>query len=218
VAVTDQIQPAPTGRSKCRGCGRGIAKGELRFGESLPNPYGEGEALHWFHVQCAACMRPQKFLATLDAASEPIDDAEVLRALARESTAHPRLERLASAERAPSGRAHCRLCRELIEKGHWRLNLQQFEEGRMGPSGSIHVECAEAYFGTADVLDRVARLTPALTAADKEDLAAALAVQRPHVESEAAAADEAPGAGQSGGDTGDGQADGESAPRRPHGP
>lgn len=153
-------------------------QGEWRFGESLPNPYAEGEALYWFHLACAACMRGEKLLAALDAASEPIAEREQLRALAEASRAHPRLERLASAERAPSGRAHCRLCRELIEKGHWRLSLQAFEEGRMSPIGSIHLECAEAYFGTADILERIQRLTPGLDDAQRDDLAQSLATQR----------------------------------------
>ena len=48
------FEPAPTGRAKCRGCGRAIAKGELRFGERLPNPFAEGEMTLWFHPLCAA--------------------------------------------------------------------------------------------------------------------------------------------------------------------
>jgi hypothetical protein len=27
----------------------GLQKGELRFGEALPNQFGEGEVTHWFH-------------------------------------------------------------------------------------------------------------------------------------------------------------------------
>ena len=37
------FEPAATGRSKCRGCKQPLGKGELRFGEGLPNPFGEGE-------------------------------------------------------------------------------------------------------------------------------------------------------------------------------
>ena len=41
------IEPASSGRAKCRGCGRAIAKGELRLGERLPNPFtDEGEMTH----------------------------------------------------------------------------------------------------------------------------------------------------------------------------
>ncbi len=52
------FEPAPTGRAKCRGCGRPIEKGEARFGERIPNPFAEGETTLWFHPLCAAYKRP----------------------------------------------------------------------------------------------------------------------------------------------------------------
>ena len=56
---------APTGRAKCRGCGRPIAAGSLRLGERLPNPFADdgGEMTHWFHPACGAFRRPEAFLA-----------------------------------------------------------------------------------------------------------------------------------------------------------
>src|SRR4051812_24074087 len=108
------IERASSGRAKCRGCGQGIAKGEERFGEALPNAYGEGESLFWFHLRCAACCRPESLLAFLEQgqATLPEGSAE-LSALAREGVAQPRLSRILRAERASSGRARCRHCREL---------------------------------------------------------------------------------------------------------
>ena len=50
----DVIEPAPSGRSKCRGCQRKIDKGELRYGEAVPNAFGAGDALHWYHPRCGA--------------------------------------------------------------------------------------------------------------------------------------------------------------------
>lgn len=186
------IEPATTGRAKCRGCGRPIAARELRFGEALPNPYAEGEALYWFHVPCAALMRPEKALPAIAQSSVPIEERDWLEAAARVGVEHHRLPRLARAERAASGRAHCRLCRELIEKGKFRLGLQMFEEGRFTPIGTIHLGCAEAYFGTADILGRIQRLTPGLEAADLAELEAELRVQRPApVEIESPAATDA---------------------------
>jgi hypothetical protein len=166
--VADVLELASSGRAKCRGCGRAIAKGELRFGESLPNAYAEGEALYWFHPVCAACMRPEKLGALLGAFEGNIEDREWLRRTADFGAAHRRLQRLVRAERASSGRAHCRQCRDLIAKGVFRVALQMFEEGRMSPIGYIHVGCAEPYFGTRDILDRVRRLTPELS---EEELA-----------------------------------------------
>ncbi|HEY3236720.1 MAG TPA: PARP-type zinc finger-containing protein, partial [Polyangiaceae bacterium] len=60
------IERASSGRAKCRVCGQAIAKGEERLGEALPNAYGEGESLFWFHLGCAACCRPESFLGVLE--------------------------------------------------------------------------------------------------------------------------------------------------------
>jgi hypothetical protein len=177
--VPDSIQAAPTGRAKCRGCGNAIAKGELRFGESGPNTYGEGEATSWFHLHCGALMRPEKLLPVLEAGADAGLERDWLEAQARLGLEHHRLPRLLRAERASSGRATCRSCRELIAKGEWRFALQMFEEGRMSPMGFVHAACAEAYFGTADVLARAERLSPDLSVDDVAELTKALAEQRP---------------------------------------
>jgi len=177
--VPDSIQPAPTGRAKCRGCGNTIAKGELRFGETGPNSYGEGEATSWFHVACAALMRPDKLEPVLQTFAEELPERAWLSETVREGLAHQRLPRLVRVERASSGRATCRSCRELIQKGDWRFALQMFEEGRPNPIGTIHVACAEAYFGTADVLGRAQRLTSDLSQVDSAELEKALSEQRP---------------------------------------
>lgn len=177
--VPDSIQPAPTGRAKCRGCGNAIAKAELRFGETGPNSYGEGEATSWFHLTCAALMRPEKALPVIESSSDEIADRAWLTEHARRAIEHPRLTRLTRVERASSGRATCRSCRELIAKGEWRFVLQMFEEGRPNPIGTIHATCAEAYFDTADVLERARRLTPDLSESDVAELQKALAEQRP---------------------------------------
>jgi len=177
--VPDSIQAAPTGRAKCRGCGNAIAKGELRFGETGPNSFGEGEATSWFHLACSALMRPEKLQPVLEATTAELPERAWLAETARVGVEHHRLPRLVRAERASSGRAHCRSCRELIAKGDWRFALQMFEEGRPTPIGTIHVTCAEAYFGTADVLERARRLTPDLSDPELADLRKALSEQRP---------------------------------------
>ena len=178
-AVPDSIQPAPTGRAKCKGCGNAIAKAELRFGETGPNSFGEGEATSWFHLACGALMRPEKLLPVLEASTDEVRERAWLGETARFGVEHRRLPRLVRAERASSGRAHCRSCRELIGKGEWRFALQKFEEGRANPIGTIHASCAEAYFGTTDVLERAQRLTPDFNEADVADLKQALSQQRP---------------------------------------
>lgn len=168
------IEPASSGRAKCRGCGKRIAAGTLRFGEVLPNPFADGETTHWFHPDCAAFKRPEPFLEALASRAEPLPDAERLESEARLGTAHRRLPRIDGAERAPSARAQCRSCRTTIEKGTWRIALVFYEDGRFAPAGSIHARCAAPYFETTDVLPRLRRFSPGLGDADLGELQAEL--------------------------------------------
>jgi len=149
------IERASTGRAKCRACGQPIAKGEERFGEALPNAYGEGESLFWFHLRCAVCSRPESVLPVLSQSQVAPDEREALSALAQDGVRQPRLTRIGKAERATSGRARCRHCRELIEQGSWRLSLQGFEEGRFNAMGMIHAGCAVHYFGVEPAPERL---------------------------------------------------------------
>ncbi|MEI9951762.1 MAG: hypothetical protein WDO74_22980 [Pseudomonadota bacterium] len=149
------IERASSGRAKCRACAQAIAKGEQRFGEALPNAYGDGESLFWFHLRCAACCRPESLLAVLDQGQAGLAESAELSALAQGGVAQPRLSRILRAERASSGRARCRHCRELIEQGAWRVALQMFEEGRFNSIGTIHAGCAVHYFGQEPTLERL---------------------------------------------------------------
>lgn len=166
------IEPAATGRSKCRGCGEAIAAGVLRFGETVPNAFGEGDATHWFHLDCGALRRPQAFLEALDSAPAAIDDAERLRAQARSGIENERLTRINGAERDKSGRAQCRSCKATIAKGAWRIPLVFYEadQGRFMPSGFIHPGCSQAYFETTDVMPRVQRFAKGLAEADLAEI------------------------------------------------
>jgi hypothetical protein len=173
--VPHTIERAASGRAKCRGCGEPVAAGELRFGERLPNPFADGELTHWFHIHCAAYKRPEPFLETLKDVAEPLDDRARLEAEATRGVAHARLSRIDGAERAPSGRAQCRSCRQPIEKGAWRIALVYYEDDRFQPSGSIHLRCAGPYFETTDVLDRVKHFSRGLSEEDLRQVGAELA-------------------------------------------
>jgi hypothetical protein len=170
--VPNAIETASSGRAKCRACGRTITKGELRFGEAVANAYAEGETLLWFHVPCGACARPEQLKATLEGATIEVPDRAWLERAIDLGVAHQRVQRIARAERASSGRATCRACRELIDKGELRIALQVFEESRMSPIGTIHATCAFPYFGTVDVVDRLERFSPGLSGLDLNELAA----------------------------------------------
>lgn len=176
------IEPATSARAKCRGCARTIAKGELRFGERLPNPFSEGnEMTHWFHLVCAAMKRPDVLLETLDydEMAGVTDKEAELRATATTGLEHRRLPRINGAERSPSGRARCRHCRETIDRDAWRIGLVFYEEGQFNPGGFIHASCALPYFETADaetadILPRIANFSPDLSGADLESLRLAI--------------------------------------------
>ena len=83
-------------------------------------------------------------------------------AAARVGVAHRRVPRVNGAQRAPTGRAKCRSCREPIAKESWRIPLVYFEDGRFEPSGFIHAACALSYFETLDILDRARHFSPDL--------------------------------------------------------
>ncbi|HSG64143.1 MAG TPA: hypothetical protein VLD39_04055 [Gammaproteobacteria bacterium] len=178
--MTQVIEHASSGRAKCRGCNAKIDKDALRFGERLPNAFGEGEATLWFHLSCAAYKRPEPFLELLDAgeaAAIPDDGRRAAAALvpvAKQGIEHRRLPRIDKVEQAPTGRARCRSCRELIDKGAWRIGLVFFEEYRFQPSGFIHATCAADYFGTTEIVDRMRHFNPQLSATDVEAVVAAL--------------------------------------------
>jgi|SRR5215470_14781980 len=168
------FEAAPSGRAKCRGCNRTIAKGEIRFGERLANPYAEGEMSLWFHPLCAAYKRPEPLLEALaEAAPELALEREKLSAAAHAALAHRRLPRIDGAQRAPSGQAKCRHCRQPIERGAWRIRLVFYEEGRFSPGGFLHVSCRHEYFENQEAWEALLHFSPDLTEEDREELARA---------------------------------------------
>jgi hypothetical protein len=167
---------ASSGRSKCRGCGRSIQREALRFGERLPNPFGEGEMTLWFHPACAAYKRPEPLLQALAETPENVPDRERLERAARGSLAHRRLPRIDGAERSPSAQAKCRSCRQPIERGSWRIRLVFYgEDGLFSPGGFVHLACRKAYFETSDVLDQLLHFSSALSDDEREELRRACA-------------------------------------------
>ena len=160
------FETASSGRSKCRGCGQTIAKGELRFGERLPNPFAEGEVTHWFHPACAAYKRPEPLLETLGGSQPQPPDPDALKGIAHRVLEHRRLQRIDGAERAPGGQAKCRHCKEPIERGAWRIRLVFHEEGQFSPGGFIHLSCRKDYFETPDILEHVLHFSRSLDAND----------------------------------------------------
>ena len=167
------FEPAASGRSRCRGCGRALARGEIRFGERLPNPYGEGEMTLWFHPLCAAYKRPEPMLEALAQAHGDQPDRAALERAAQASVANARLPRIDGAERA-KGQANCRQCHEPIPRGDWRIRLVSYDEGQFSPLGFIHVSCAHLYFETTAIVEPLMHFSAALSDPEREALRATI--------------------------------------------
>jgi ribosomal protein L37AE/L43A len=179
VVHRDSIETAATGRAKCRACKKPIEKGSLRFAESAPNPMTEGETKHYFHPLCAAERRSERMLAFLESHAEAIEGRDALVAAAALGVSQPRLQRLGQVERASSGRATCRHCRETIAKGALRVALQPMEEGRPTSWGFVHADCARGYTGVQPSLERLQRSSADLPREDWDELALALTKEVP---------------------------------------
>ena len=164
------FEPAASGRSKCRGCSLAIARGELRFGERLPNPFADGEMTIWFHPLCAAYKRPEPLLQGLSETAVAVPGREHLERAAQKQLAQRRLPRINGAERAPGSQAKCRHCRESIERGSWRIRLVFYEEGQFAPGGYVHLACRTDYFETDDLLEPLLHFSPDLVDSDREEL------------------------------------------------
>ena len=162
--MTHVVEEAKSGRSKCRGCGGGIARGEPRFGEVMPNPFADdADMTLWFHVTCGALRRPESFEEVLE---DPLVDKTQLQPLIEIAKEHYRVDRIAGVEQAASARARCRHCREPIARGLWRIPLVFFEEGMFNKSGFVHVTCARDYFETDAIMPWVAHFGGDLSADD----------------------------------------------------
>lgn len=173
------FEPASSGRSKCRGCGKQIAKGELRFGERLDNPFAVGTTMvHWYHPLCAAMKRPEPLLEALAGEDVPFDedDTENLKRIAELGAAHRRVPRIDGIQRSPNSRAKCRSCLEPIEKETWRIKLVFFatEVGMFNPSGYLHASCSGEYFETTDILDRIVHFSDELTEEELSEISGLL--------------------------------------------
>jgi len=171
--MANVLETASSGRAKCRGCGQAIARDELRFGERMPNPFGDGEMTWWFHPLCAAYKRPEPLLQAL-ATATALPDREKLERAATHGLAHRRAPRIDGAERSPSGQARCRHCKEPIARGEWRIRLVYYQEARFEPGGFVHLACREPYFETADLLDQVLHFSRALSQDERQELTRAL--------------------------------------------
>ena len=128
---------------------------------------------HWFHPWCAAFRRPESFIELIEGADAPaveLPERDAMLAEARLGAAHHRVPRVNVAERASSGRAACRACKQPIAKDSWRISLVFYEEGRFSPSGFVHIACAPAYLETSDIMRRLKHFSPAVSDAELAEI------------------------------------------------
>jgi hypothetical protein len=146
------IEVAKTGRSKCRSCRQAIAKDDLRFGEEVPNQFGDGPSTQWYHLVCAAKKRTNELKEAMAAYSGEIPNrAEVEEAM---KTPDPGQKTFPFAEWAPTGRSKCLACSEPIEKDTLRVAVErEVEVGGMARAGAgyLHPECAGEFVGDEEL-------------------------------------------------------------------
>ena len=142
-----KLEAARSSRSKCRTCRRAIDKDKLRLGILLDGPYGMGYL--WHHLTCAAKRKADdveeayKAKAWADGVEvPPIEDLRKLKEKAEEQKA--KRKEAPYVERAPSGRAKCKHCEELIEKDSMRVALLReviFGNQVRGAPVNVHPKC-----------------------------------------------------------------------------
>lgn len=157
-----KIEGARSSRSRCRTCKRKIDKGLLRLGVLLEGPYGTGYV--WHHLACAAKRRFEQVEEAygLEAWEEkpadlpPLDELRQLQEKAAEQ--RKKRKEIPVVEVAPSGRARCKHCEELIEKGNLRVVLARgvefYGQVRAAPI-NVHPECVVQELGQEDCMTEI---------------------------------------------------------------
>jgi poly [ADP-ribose] polymerase len=144
--MANVIEEAKSGRASCRTCKKPIAKGELRLGVETQTQFSDTPSLAWHHVLCAAAKLPVELKAALDeypgeVANRAELDAAMEQAI-KKGSAKP--AGFPYVDRAPTGRAKCMVCEQLIEKGSFRVAVErELELGAQVTRGAgyMHPAC-----------------------------------------------------------------------------
>jgi hypothetical protein len=188
------VEAAKSGRARCRTCGEGILKGDVRFGEEVPNAFSEsgGTTFHWHHLRCAAKKKPHELAEALKSFVGEVPEREEVERLIAENAPKQKPSTFPYAERAPTGRSHCGECHKTIEKGALRVAVQREPDGPslmiMPPTPRyLHAVCARSVLdGEPEVLAaRIQQNSRGLGQADMEELVAALRAGTPRTETPA---------------------------------
>jgi hypothetical protein len=150
------IEVAKSGRARCRGCRQNIAKDELRYGEEAANQFGDGVAMQWLHLPCAAKKHPRELKEAMDAYAGDIPNRAELEKTLTEAASS--LKTYPFAEWAPTGRSKCLQCKEPIDKDTLRVGVErEIEMGgvpRVSP-GYLHPQCAGEFMKDETLADKL---------------------------------------------------------------
>jgi poly [ADP-ribose] polymerase len=123
-SMAHMIEAAKTSRASCRTCKKPITKGELRFGEEVPNAFAPGEMTYnWHHLPCAAQKKPSALKQALEANGIEVPNKDELLQTIQVSAKSEKPSTLPYAEHAPTARALCPRCGGKIEKGDVRVAI-----------------------------------------------------------------------------------------------
>ena len=176
--MADTIEPAKSGRAACRTCKQPIQKGELRFGEEVPNMFAEGEPTYqWHHLGCAATKKAGKLKAALAAFAGDVPGKEALLKTVEENAAKEKPATFPYAERASTGRSKCQECEQPIGKGELRVAVErEVETGSFTRKGAgyLHLACAPKHVTDPGLLEGVLKNSTSLAPADRDELTAQL--------------------------------------------
>jgi len=154
------IEGARSSRSRCKTCRRKINKGLPRIGMLIEGPFGTGYL--WHHLNCAArgqferveeAYRLEAWNEAKELLAKIPDLAELARLQTEADERKSKRKELPYAEPAPTGRARCKHCGEVIEKDSLRVTLGRLVEFgnqvRTTPI-NVHPRCVAAEIDAED--------------------------------------------------------------------
>ncbi|MDP6442832.1 MAG: PARP-type zinc finger-containing protein [Pirellulaceae bacterium] len=150
------IEPAKSGRAKCRKCREKIERDSLRFGHEVLNAFDDGGMSHqWYHLKCAAEKLPLDLASTLQTFDGDVPDREELDQVIAANRKKQKPTKTPYAEYAPSGRSSCQVCGEKIDKGELRIAVErEIDAGGFSRAGAgyLHPGCRGDYDDLPDDL------------------------------------------------------------------
>ena len=172
------IEPAKSGRAKCRSCKKAIEKGSLRLGEEILDPFGSGGTTHvWHHVDCAAEKKPDELKAAMADYAGEIPERDALEKKLAESQKKLPPGMFPYAENAPTGRSKCMACEESIAKDTLRIAIErEVDTGTFKTKGAgyLHPMCAADFTGDSGMFAKVKENSRDLSKDQLAELEAAL--------------------------------------------